>query len=412
MIRRIKKILACLGPGIITGAADDDPSGIATYSIAGAQFGFQLLWTAWVTFPLMAAVQEICARIGLVTKNGLARVIADHYPKPVLWLVSLLLIVANVFNIGADLSGMAAAIRLLLPLPELLVSFVLAVVLVVLMVWLSYRRIAAIFKWLTLALFAYILTFAVIQKDSIAVLRATVLPDFHFFFNSAYLLTLVGVFGTTISPYLFFWQASEEAEEEKLKHNVVSGNIIRREEEDTAVGMFYSNIVTFFIIATTGATLFAAGINNVNTAAEAAQALRPLAGDFAYVLFAAGLIGVGMLAVPVLAGSAAYAIAETFSFTEGLNKQFHKAKAFYGVIAAATLVGFLLNFIGISPIKYLFYSAVLNGLIAPVLIVMILLIANNRKIMGDYVSGPLSNALSIGALLIMTAAIVATFVVH
>ncbi len=411
-MNRLKKFLKALGPGLITGAADDDPSGIATYSIAGAQFGFQLLWTAWLTFPLMAAVQETCARIGLVTKNGLARVISDHYPRPVLWLVCGLLVVANIFNIGADISGMAAAIRLVLPINALAIGFVLAVVLVILMIQLPYWKIAAIFKWLTLALFGYVITFLLVKADLGEVLRTTLVPNLGNFLSGPYLLTLVGVFGTTISPYLFFWQASEEAEEEKLKHNVVSGNMIRREEEDTTAGMFYSNIVTFFIIATTGATLFRAGINNINTAAEAALALRPLAGDFAYILFAAGLIGVGMLAIPVLAGAAAYAVAETFSITEGLNKPFRKAKTFYGVIAVAVLVGFLLNLIGFSPIKYLFYSAVLNGLIAPVLIVIILLIANNRKIMGDYVSGRWSNILSVGALAIMSVAVIAMFVVH
>ncbi|MCL4389975.1 MAG: divalent metal cation transporter [Patescibacteria group bacterium] len=407
---RVKKFLHLLGPGLITGAADDDSSGIATYSFAGAAFGLGLLWTAWFTFPLMAAVQEVCARIGLVTKSGLARVIAQNYPRPVLFLISTLLVIANVFNIGADLSGMAAAIKLLLPVQELVVSLMLTIVLIVLMIQLPYRYIARIFKWLTLALFAYVLTFFVVSPNYLSILKATFLPNLSLILNSKYLLLFVAVFGTTISPYLFFWQASEEAEEEKLNHRVVSHNLLMRERDDTIVGMFFSNLVMFFIIAVTGTTLFSAGINDISTAAQAASALRPLAGNLAYLLFAAGLISTGILAIPVLAGSAAYAVAETFNFTEGLNKPFRRAKAFYGVLAIATILGFLLNLLGLNPIKYLFYSAVLNGLIAPVLIIMILLVANNKTIMGNYVNNRLSNLLSFICLIIMSLAALAVFV--
>lgn len=411
-MKKLKKFLGRLGPGLVTGAADDDPSGIATYAIAGAQFGFQLLWTAWLTFPLMTAVQEMCARIGLVARTGLASVIKTNYPRPLLWVATALILIANIFNIGADLSGMAAAAKLLFPTNELATSLLLALIMVVLMIRLPYRKIAAAFKWLTLALFAYVATFLVVRPGARELLVATFWPNFKLFLQPAYLLTLVGVFGTTISPYLFFWQASEEAEEEKLNHRIVTKNELKSEEEDTASGMFYSNIITYFIIATTGATLFRAGINNIGTAAEAAMALRPLAGDFAFLLFAVGIIGTGILAIPVLAGSAAYAVAETFSFTEGLNKAFHRAKAFYGVIAVATFLGFLLNLIGLSPIKYLFYSAVLNGLVAPILIAVILLIANNKKIMGAYTNNWLSNGLSIITLLIMSAAAIAIFVIR
>ncbi len=410
-MHKIKTFFKNLGPGIITGAADDDPSGIATYAIAGAQFGYQLLWTAWLTFPLMTAVQEMCARIGLVAKTGLARVIKTNYPRPLLWVAMALVLTANIFNIGADLSGMAAAAKLLFPSNELATSLLMAIIMVVLMVRLPYRKIAAIFKWLTLALFSYIATFLVIRPEARALLTATFLPNLHLVWQPAYLLTLVAVFGTTISPYLFFWQASEEAEEQTLHHRIVTKNELKSETEDTVSGMFFSNIVTYFIIAATGATLFQAGVNNIGTAAEAAMALRPLAGDLAYLLFAVGIIGTGILAIPVLAGSAAYAVAETFNFTEGLNKSFHRAKAFYGVIVVATLLGFLLNLVGLSPIKYLFYSAVLNGLVAPILIAVILLIANNKKIMGAYTNRPLSNILSLITLIIMSLAAVAIFVV-
>lgn len=411
-MKKIKKFLGRLGPGLVTGAADDDPSGIATYAIAGAQFGYQLLWTAWLTFPLMTAVQEMCARIGLVARTGLASVIKTNYPKPLLWVATALILVANIFNIGADLSGMAAAVRLIFPANEIFVGFIAAIVIIVLTIQLPYRKIAAIFKWLTMALFAYVIAFFVVRPEARSLLTGTFFPNIKFFWRPEYLLTLVAVLGTTISPYLFFWQASEEAEEEKLRRRVVTKNELKSEEEDTISGMFFSNLVTYFIIATTGATLFSAGINNIGTAAEAASALRPLAGDFAYFLFAVGIIGTGVLAIPVLAGSAAYVVAETFNFTEGLNKAFHRAKAFYGVIAVATLLGFLLNLIGLSPIKYLFYSAVLNGLVAPILIAIILLIANNKKIMGTYTNNWLSNSLSVIALLIMSAAAVAIFVVR
>jgi len=406
------KFLKKLGPGLITGAADDDPSGIATYALAGAQFGYQMLWAALLTFPLMTAVQEACARIGLVTKTGLAGVIKRQYPRPILWFVGSLLFIANVFNIGADLSGMAAAIKLFVPANELASGFFLSLLLIILTIRLPYRKIAAIFKWLTLALFAYVVTFFIINNDWAALLRGTFLPNFSEFTNNSYLLMLVAVLGTTISPYLFFWQASEEAEEQNIAHRIVTKNELKSETKDTLSGMFFSNMVTFFIIATTAGTLFKAGITNINTASEAALALRPLAGDGAFLLFAIGIIGTGMLAIPILAGSAAYVVSETIGFTEGLNKPFSKAKAFYFVIIAATVLGFFLNLLGISPIKYLFYSAVLNGLISPVMIAMVLLIANSQKIMGVYKNGKISNILIVVTLVLMTVAGVSIFVIH
>lgn len=410
MVDRIKKFLAKLGPGVITGAADDDPAGIATYSLAGAQFGYQTLWTALLSFPLMTAVQETCGRIGLVTRKGLAEVTKENFPRPVVFVISLLLFAANTFNIGADLAGMGAAVRLLIPLPELLVGLVLAVVMVFLIIRLKYDRIVQVFKWLTLALFAYIITFFLVKQNFSEIWRGTLLPTFSLDRN--YILMLLALFGTSISPYLFFWQTSEEAETEKLEKETVSRHSLRIEGEDTISGMFVSQLVMFFIISTTAATLFSAGINNIGTAAQAAEALRPLAGQYAFWFFAAGIIGTGILAIPVLAGSAGYALAETFGFHEGLNKKFKQAPGFYIIIAVSTLLGFGLNLLGISPIKYLFYSAVLNGLIAPIMIVLLLLIANNKKIMGNYSNGWLSNILTIFTLLVMSIGAVAIFVVY
>lgn len=412
MLNRLKTALQKLGPGLITGAADDDPAGIATYSMAGGSFGYQTLWTALFSFPLMTAVQETCGRIGLVSRKGLAGVIKLHYPRPVLYLTSSLLFFANVFNIGADISGMAAAVNLLFPVNQLLVGFVVAVGLVALTIQLPYQKIVTIFKWLTIALFAYVLAFFLAKPNFGEIIIATFLPDLSKVLTPAFITMLVALFGTSISPYLFFWQTSEEAEEEKLEHTKVTLRKLQVEKQDTVVGMFISQLMMFFIIASTGATLFTAGISNIDSAAQAAAALRPLAGDLAFVLFAAGIIGTGALAVPVLAGSAAYAVAETFGFSEGLNKKFSRAKQFYVVIAVATLIGFLLNLIGLSPIKYLFYSAVLNGVVAPVMILMLFLIGNNEKIMGRFRNGWLTNFLILTSLLVMSAGAVAMLVIR
>ena len=394
--------LSRLGPGIITGAADDDPSGIATYSQAGAGFGLNFLWTAWVTFPLMAAVQETCARIGLVTRMGLAKIIKANYPRPVLYSTVCLLFIANVFNIGADISAIAAAVGLIVPINSYLIELIATLGIVISIIYLPYQKIAGIFKWLALVLLAYVITFFVVRVDYGKVLTAALLPDFSAVFTPNYLLFLIGVLGTTISQYLFFWEASEETEELKSNHRTVGSRTLVAEKEDTIIGMLYSNLVTFFIIAVTGSVLYSAGVTNITTAAEAATALRPLAGDFAYVLFAIGIIGTGMLAIPILAGSAGYAVSETFGFSEGLNKKFNQAKSFYAVIIISVVLGFLLTFLGIPPMKYLLYSAVLNGLISPILIVIILLIANNKKIMGERVNGTIENLLVIATLILMT----------
>lgn len=408
MIKKFRVFLGKLGPGLITGAADDDPSGIATYSLAGAKFGYTLLWTALFTFPLMAAVQETCGRIGLVTKKGLAQIAKEHYPRPAVLVITLVLFIANTFNIGADLAGMTAAIGLLVPVPELITGLILAVVMVFVIIKLEYDRIVKVFKWLTVALFAYMVAFFLTKPDFRNLISHTLVPTISF--NKEYLLMILAIFGTTISPYLFFWQTSDEAENEKLSGRSVSRYSLRIESQDTISGMFVSNIIMYFIIATVAGTLFVAGTHNVQTAAEAAAALRPIAGDLAFALFAAGIIGTGMLAIPVLAGSAAYALSEVFGFKEGLNKTFRQAKGFYIIIAISTLLGFGLNLLGISPIKYLFYSAVLNGLVSPIMIVLLLLIANNERIMGKYKNGLVTNLLTVITLLVMTAGAVGIFV--
>jgi NRAMP (natural resistance-associated macrophage protein)-like metal ion transporter len=407
---KVRGFLRKLGPGIITGAADDDPSGIATYSVAGASFGYGLLWTALFSFPLMTAVQETCGRIGLVTKRGLAEITKEHFPKPVVLIISFILFAANTFNIGADIAGMTAAVRLLIPLPEIVVGISMAGLMTFLIIKMKYDRIVVVFKWLTIALFAYVITFFLVRQNLVEIIRSTVIPTVTF--NKDYLLTVLAIFGTTISPYLFFWQTSDEAQNEKLEKKSVSRFSLRVEREDTIVGMLFSNLVMYFIIATVAATLFSAGIRNIGTAAEAAQALRPLAGDAAFLLFAVGIVGTGMLAIPILAGSAGYALAETFGFHEGLNKTFKQAPGFYVVIILSMVLGFGMNLLGISPIKYLFYSAVLNGMVSPIMIGLLLIIANNKKIMGTYINGWVTNLLTVIAFIVMAIGAVAIFVIH
>lgn len=395
-------MLKILGPGFITGAADDDPSGIATYSQTGAQFGYGQLWLAIFSFPFMTIIQEMCGRIGLVTGDGLAGIIRKQYAKPILFGAVGLLLVANIINIGADLGAMASSAQLLLGIPFLFWLIGITVFTLVLQIVVPYPTYAKFLKYLTLALFAYIITAFVIHQDWTKIAIATILPSFSF--KKEYLMNIVAILGTTISPYLFFWEADEEVEEEIEKKEIqaigrgkprIHGREIREMRLDTVIGMFFSQLVMWFIIVTTASTLFAHGISSVQTADQAASALRPLAGNFAYVLFAAGIIGTGLLAVPILAGSAAYAVSEAFKFKAGLSKKFHQAKIFYLIIALATLVGLLVNFSPIKPFTMLYYAAVLNGLCAPVLMILILFIGNNKKIMGTHVNGKFSNILGI-----------------
>jgi NRAMP (natural resistance-associated macrophage protein)-like metal ion transporter len=394
-----------LGPGLITGASDDDPSGIATYSQAGAAYGLSTLWTAIIAFPLMASIQQMCARIGIITSQGLTGTLKKNYPKPILYLMLVFSFPAIVMNIGADIAGMGAVGNLLFPSIEATYFSVLfTILLLILIIYLPYQKIAAILKYLCIVLLVYLIVPFLYHQDWLAVLKATVIPTLHF--NKEYVGILVGILGTTISPYLFFWQASMEVEEmkHKKKHLIVNKKIIHDMEEDVDFGMTFSGVVMFFIILTTGTVLFNGGIHQIDTVEQAAMALKPLAGNLAYLLFAVGVIGTGLLAIPVLSGSLSYIITETFGWEQGLDKKFHEAKAFYVVIAISLLLGLSLNYIGISPIKALIYTAILYGVTAPVLIAIILHISNNKKIMGKYTNSRTSNILGFGALIIMTAA--------
>ncbi len=396
-----------LGPGLITGASDDDPSGIATYSQAGAAYGLTTLWTALITFPLMASIQEMCARIGLVTSQGLTGTIKTYYSKPVLYLMLLFSFPAIVMNIGADIAGMGAVGNLLFPTIEATYfSVVFTIILLVLIIYLPYQKIAATLKYLCIVLLVYLIVPFLYQQDLIAVLKATFIPTIEF--NKNFISILVAILGTTISPYLFFWQATMEAEEMKHKKRIIMVNkiIIRDMKHDVDFGMLFSNLVMFFIILTTGTVLFNGGVHQIDTVEQAALALKPLAGDSAYILFAVGVIGTGLLAIPVLSGSLSYIITETFGWEKGLDKKFYEAKAFYIIIAISLILGLSLNYIGISPIKALIYSAILYGLTAPVLIAIILHISNNKKIMGEYVNGKISNTLGFSALVLMFVAAV------
>jgi NRAMP (natural resistance-associated macrophage protein)-like metal ion transporter len=409
LLRKFKVYLQALGPGLITGASDDDPSGIGTYAQTGAQFGYAQLWTALLTLPLSIAIQEICARIALQTGAGLAEGIRKHYPKPVLYFCVSLLFIANTINIGSDLGAMAASAQLVLGIPFVVWLVAMTLVSGLLEILLDYKRYSKVLRLLTLSLFAYVLVVFVVPQDWGEALRDTLIPTVKL--DRGYLLNLVAILGTTISPYLFFWQASEEVEEEidegkvtEAQRRGVSRTELKWMRTDVTAGIFFSNAVFWFIVITTASTLFRNGITNIDSAPKAAAALQPLAGDLAYLLFAMGIIGTGLLAVPILAGSAAYAVAETFKFRKGLYLKLRQAPGFYGVIALATLVGAAINFIGINPILALYYTAVLNGLAAPPLLFMIMLIANNRRIMGNKTNGRVTNTLGWVTTIAMTIA--------
>jgi NRAMP (natural resistance-associated macrophage protein)-like metal ion transporter len=411
----IKRFLKRLGPGLITGAADDDPSGIATYSIAGASLGFTTLWTALVTLPLMSVVQFLCAKIGLVAGMGLAGVLRNYYSRWLLYPAILALVVANTINAGADIGAIAAAINLIVPVPIVFMIVPIALLIVALQFWGSYRLITRVFKWLTLTLFAYIGAAFLAKPNWREVIKATFVPTLRY--DRVYLMMLVAIFGTTISPYLFFWQASEEVEEEiSMGRNTLQERQgatfaeLRDATLDTEVGMFVCNLVFYFVIVASAATLHASGNTNIQSATDAAKALEPLAGSAAKYLFAVGLIGVGFLAVPVLTGSAAYAVAETFGWECRLDDKPREARQFYTVIAISTVVGMLINFAGINPMSALFWTAIINGLISPPLLVIIMLVANNKKVMGDKVNGPVTNLFGWVAVLVMFAAAVGMLV--
>jgi NRAMP (natural resistance-associated macrophage protein)-like metal ion transporter len=385
----VARFFANLGPGLVTGAADDDPSGISTYSVAGAIFGYSFLWTALLSFPLMAAVQLMCARLGMVTGRGLGGAIRLRYSPWVLWPACLLLIVANVFNIGADLGGMANAMQMVTGIRSYYWTPFFALLITSLLIWTSYNLIARVFKWLALVLFAYVITAFLARPDWAAVLQGTFVP--HVEWTRSYMSVLVGILGTTISPYLFFWQAAQEVEEDR-KHGKAtvaqrrgSTNLeLSGATGDVFTGMFFSNLVMFFIILTTAATLHAHGVQNIETAKQASEALRPLAGQSAYWLFTLGLIGTGMLGVPVLAGSCAYAIAEAASWKgSSLSQKAGRAPRFYAVMAGAMVVGLVLDSAGFNAVKMLFWSAVVNGVLAPPLVVLVVLLTSDKKVMGS-----------------------------
>ena len=406
------RLLKILGPGLITGASDDDPSGIGTYAVAGASFGSGMLWTALISFPLMASVQFICAKVGMVCGQGLAGVLRRHYPRWLLYPAVIALVVANTINVGADIGAIAAAINLLVPIPISWMIVPIALSILGLVFVGSYRLISNIFKWLTLALFAYIGSAFFAHPDFGEVLHGTFVPTFSV--DPKFLTTLVALLGTTISPYLFFWQSNQVVEEEIAigrkrlwQRRGASDAELKYAAWDVNFGMFLSNVVMYFIILATAATLFKSGQTDITSAADAAEALRPLAGDAATVLLAVGLIGAGFLAVPILSGSAAYGVAEAFGWRHGLDARPGRAKEFYGVIAVATLVGMLINFSGINTIDALVWTAVINGFVAPPLMVLIMLISNNRSIMGERTNGLSINILGWVATAVMFAAAIA-----
>ncbi|PJC54490.1 MAG: iron transporter [Candidatus Levybacteria bacterium CG_4_9_14_0_2_um_filter_35_21] len=402
---RFSRFLKILGPGLITGAADDDPSGIATYSQTGAQFGYGQLWTVILMYPLMTAVQEACARVGAVTGKGLAAVVRDYYSKKILYFVVALVVIANIINIGADIGAMAESMRLIIPISFTYWALIFTFVMLALEVFTSYSAYAKILKWLSLVLLAYPITAIIAGQNWPVVLRATFVPHIQLDFGFFFLLT--GVLGTTISPYMFFWQASEEIEEEIEEKRVgqnggipkISKLFLRNLRIDTFLGMLFSELMTFFIIITAASVLNANGVTNISTAADAAKALEPLVSTFpnsgliAKTIFAAGVVGIGLLAVPVLAGSASYALSEAFHWREGLSLKFKKAHGFYGVIIASTLIGLLINFIGIDPIKALVFTAVFNGVTSVPLIFVIARVSNNEKIMGEHKNTLISTVL-------------------
>ena len=403
--KKLLRFWKILGPGLVTGASDDDPSGIATYSQAGAAFGLSTLWTALITFPLMASIQEMCARIGLVTSHGLAGTLKANYSKPVLYLMLLFSFPAIVMNIGADIAGMGAVGNLLFPsIHATYFSVGFTIIILGLIIYLPYQKIASVLKYLCIALLVYLIVPFLYKQDWLAVAKSTFIPTIRF--DKEFVSILVAILGTTISPYLFFWQATMVAEDvlQKKKHLVVNKKVIHEMKQDVDFGMLFSNLVMFFIILTTGTVLFNGGIHQIDTVEQAARALRPLAGNFAYLLFAIGVIGTGFLGIPVLSGSLSYIITETFGWEKGLDKKFNKAKAFYAIIAISLVLGLLMNYIGLSPIKALIYSAILYGLTAPVLIAIILHISNNKKIMGKFTNSKWSNILGFATLILMTVA--------
>jgi NRAMP (natural resistance-associated macrophage protein)-like metal ion transporter len=400
---KIKGFWRVLGPGLVTGAADDDPSGIATYSQTGAQFGYGQLWTALWMLPLMTAVQESCARIGLVTGKGITTIVKECYSRAVLYTVVGLVVVANTINIGADLGAMAAAAQLLIPAPFIVLTLIFTTIILVLEIFTSYKVYSKILKWLAVTLMAYPITLFIVHQPWATIFKATIVP--HFELSFAFFFIITGVLGTTISPYMFFWEASQEVEEDDEKHLLTKGKpliswmSVRRMRLDNTFGMIFSEFATWSIIVVGATVLHNSGVTNINTAADAAKALEPLvhtfphAGFYAKLIFSFGIVCLGLLAIPVLSGSAAYSVSEALNWKASLNLKLKNARGFYIIIIAATVIGLLLNFIGVNPVKALVYAAVLNGVAAVPLLFLILKIASNEKIMGEFKSGWLSTTI-------------------
>jgi NRAMP (natural resistance-associated macrophage protein)-like metal ion transporter len=405
IVQKIIRFWKKLGPGLVTGASDDDPSGITTYSQAGAQFGLSTLWTALITFPLMAAVQEMCARIGMVTSKGLTGTLKEHYSKPILYLMLLFSFPAILMNIGANIAGMGAVGNMLFPSVNAgFFSVGFTVMLMGIFVFLPYRKFAALLKYLCVVLLVYLIVPFLYKQDFLSILKGTFIPNIAF--TKEFVGILVAILGTTISPYLFFWQATMVSEDRNLKRKkiIVDKMVLDDLKQDVNFGMLFSNVIMFFIILTSGTVLFNSGINKIDTVEQAALSLRPLAGDSAYLLFAIGIIGTGLLAIPVLCGCLSYIVSETFGWEKGLNKKFHQAKAFYSITIISLLLGLLMNYVGISPVQALLWSAILYGITAPVLILIILNIANNKEVMGEFKNNNKSNFLGYTAFTLMSVA--------
>src|ERR1700722_868740 len=408
VLAKIKRVLKIAGPGLITGASDDDPSGIATYSQAGAQFGLSTLWTALLTFPLMAAIQEMCARIGIVTSQGLTVTLKQHYSKTLLYVLLLFSFPAITLNIGADIEGMGAVSHMVIPIiPSWVFCVMITALLLFIIIKFSYQKIAMILKWLCISLLLYAIVPFMVKQNWRLIFIHTVVPTIQF--NKDFFSIIVAILGTTISPYPFFWQATMEAEGmvHSEKTVIVNKRILSNMKADVNTGMLLSNMVMFFIILTTGSILYSSGIHNIDTVDQAPKALQPLTGKFTYLIFSIGVLGTGLLAIPVLAGSQSYMLAETFGWQAGLDKKFPEAKPFYISIIISLAVGLSLDFLQISPIKALLYTAISYGLTAPVMIAIVMHIGNNKKIMKTHVNSKLSNTLGFITLLIMTAAAVA-----
>lgn len=412
--KKFRIFMKTLGPGLITGASDDDPSGIGTYSSVGAKFGFGILWMAAWLLPIMLAVQEVCARIGIVTNKGLAGVLQKHYRRKVVFAAVILLIIANVANIGADLGAMAASLSLLTGFNIYIGAIIFAAISILMEVLIGYHVYVKFLKWLTICVLGYVLTGIIIHPDWLLVFKEAFIPNITF--NKEFIFAMIAVFGTSITPYMFFWQASEEVEENKLVHRIYfkdkkgMHDRISRMRTDVKAGMILANVVFFFIVLTTASVLNRGGITEINSAQDAAMALRPLAGNYAYFLFAFGIIGTGLLAVPILAGSGAYALAEIMKWKEGLELKFNQAKGFYAVITLSILVGLSLNFLGVNPIKALYWSAYLNGIISLPLLIVIMIVGNDKKIMGTETHPAWVKIFGWMAVIFMAVALVASIV--